>query len=193
MHRDNGELAIVILAGGRATRFPGKLEAQLGGEPLLARVYRQLRDVAPAFVAGAGNLSHALDDALDCPLVIDRWPGRGPLGGLLSAACETHARHIFAVAGDAPHVNAEVIAALRAAWQDGDEAVVPEHDGRLEPLAALYDREAMLREAWACMQDEDRSMRALLARLRVRTVTLPAAFFLNVNTKDDLPRLQETV
>jgi len=187
------DLAIVILAGGRATRFPGKLEAVLDGEPLLARVYHHLREIAPVVIAGAGTFSGALDAALECPIVVDRWPGRGPLGGLLSAAYAVDARRIFAVAGDTPLVTADVARHLLAAWVEGDEAAVPEHEGALEPLAALYDRAALVREGWECLQSGDASMHAVLARMRVRRVALPAAFFVNVNTAADLSRLPETV
>jgi molybdopterin-guanine dinucleotide biosynthesis protein A len=186
------DLAIVILAGGRATRFPGKLEAPIDGEPLLARVYRHVRDIAPTMIAGRDTFSDTLDAVLDCPIVVDRWPDRGPLGGLLSAAYATGARRIFALAGDAPRVSGEIVYALVAARQDRDEAVVPEHDGRLEPLAALYDREALLREGWQCLQGEDRSMHALLARLLVRRVPLDAQPFANINTSADLAFLAET-
>jgi molybdopterin-guanine dinucleotide biosynthesis protein A len=186
------DLAIVILAGGRATRFPGKLEAPIDGEPLLARVYRHVRDIAPTMIAGRDTFSDTLDAVLDCPIVVDRWPDRGPLGGLLSAAYATGARRIFALAGDAPRVSGEIVYALVAAWQDCDEAVVPEHDGRLEPLAALYDREALLREGWRCLQGEDRSMHALLARLLVRRVPFDAQPFANINTSADLAFLAET-
>jgi len=186
------DLAIVILAGGRATRFPGKLEATLDGEPLLARVYRHVRNIAPTMIAGRDTFSDALDALLDCPIVVDRWPDRGPLGGLLSAAHETTASRVFALAGDAPLVTGDIVNVLLAAWHDGDEAVVPDHDGRLEPLAALYQREALMREAWECLHGEDRSMHALLARLRVRRVTCDAAVFANVNTSADLAQLAET-
>ena len=75
----------------------------------------------------------------------------GPTAGR-SAACfrqpvETRAQRIFAVAGDAPLVTAPLVETLLQARRDGDEAVVPEHDGRLEPLAALYERAALLRKA----------------------------------------------
>lgn len=191
LHAPN--LAIVILAGGRATRFPGKLEAPFEGEPLLARVYHHLREVAPVMIAGRDTFSGRLDALLDCPIIVDRWPDRGPLGGLLSAACQTRAQRIFAVAGDAPLVTAPLVETLLQARRDGDEAVVPEHDGRLEPLAALYERAALLREGWECLHGEDRSMHGLLARLQTRRVPCEAKMFANVNTASDLPLLQETV
>ena len=187
------DLTIVILAGGRATRFPGKLEATFDGEPLLARVYRHLREVAPVVIAGRDTFSDALDALLECPIIVDRWPDRGPLGGLLSAAYETNAARIFAAAGDAPLITRALIAKLLEAWIDGDEAVVPEHDGRLEPLAALYDRTAFVREAWECLHGGDASMHGLLARLRVRPVPADARTFANINTSADLLHLAQAL
>jgi molybdopterin-guanine dinucleotide biosynthesis protein A len=181
----DGELTVVILAGGQAARFPGKLEARLNGRPLLARVHANLRDAAPVVIAGRDTFSPDLDSLLDCPIVVDRWPGRGPLAGLLSACTQIRTPLVFAVAGDAPRVDRRVLDALLAARHDGDEAVVPEHDGSLEPLAALYDRAALEREAWSAL-DGRASMFALLERLRVRTVALDAHFFANINTAADL-------
>ncbi|MGD0968822.1 MAG: molybdenum cofactor guanylyltransferase [Candidatus Aquilonibacter sp.] len=192
MQQHAPDLTIVILAGGRATRFPGKLEATFDGEPLLARVYHHLRDVAPVMVAGRGTFSDALDAILECPIVVDRWPNRGPLGGLLSAAYETNASRIFAVAGDAPRITSELVDELLQAWTAEDEAIVPEHDGRLEPLAALYSRDALLREGWECLHSDDTSMHALLARLRVRHVVCDADAFANINTSADLSQLAQT-
>ena len=55
-----GDVTTVILAGGRATRLPGKLELPVGSEPLLAHVYHHLRDAAPVVIAGAGTFSASL-------------------------------------------------------------------------------------------------------------------------------------
>jgi molybdopterin-guanine dinucleotide biosynthesis protein A len=178
-------LTIVVLAGGGATRFPGKLEAPYGGEPLLVRVTRNLAGIAPLVIAGRDTFSRDLDARLTFPIVVDRWPGRGPLAGLLSACTQIATPRIFAVAGDAPHVDASVLRALLDAARDGDEAVVPEHDGALEPLAAVYDRAALEREAWTVLE-ERASMHGLLERLRVRRVAMPARYFINVNTIADL-------
>jgi molybdopterin-guanine dinucleotide biosynthesis protein A len=179
------DLTIVILAGGRATRLPGKLEIPVGGEPLLARVYHNLRGSAPVVIAGS-SFGPDLDAILDCPVIIDRWPGQGPLAALLSASGELHSRWLFAVAGDAPHVTPNVMHSLLEAREDGDEAVVAEHQGQLEPLAALYDREALSRHAPDVLHDRNGSMHALLDQLRVRRVQLPPDYFFNINTPADL-------
>jgi molybdopterin-guanine dinucleotide biosynthesis protein A len=184
------DLAIVILAGGRATRFPGKLEAPLLGKPLLAHVYDALKEIAPITIAGRGTFSPELDGRLDCPIVVDRWPDRGPLGGIVSACMDLHASRIFVAAGDAPRVSAAIVQALLAAWESGDESCVPEHDGRLEPLCALYDREALLRVGLPAVHGDDRSMHGALGRLRVRRVPFDANDFLNVNTAADAARME---
>ncbi len=183
------DVTTVILAGGRATRLPGKLERLIAGEPLLARVYRNVRDAAPVVIAGAGTFAPQLDAVLDCPLIIDRWPGRGPLGGLVSTCGEIPTPWIFALAGDAPNVTPRVLEALLAARRENDEAVVSEHDGRAEPLASLYRRDALKREGRAVLHEDKPSMHALLRRLHVRRVPLPASLFLNINTPVDLGRL----
>ncbi len=176
----------VILAGGRASRLPGKLERDVGGEPLLAHVYHNLVNAAPVVIAVAGSFTPELDAILDCPFVVDRYPGRGPLAGLLSACSELDTPWIFAVAGDAPHVTPQVLDALLKARREEDEAIVCEHDGQLEPLASLYRRDALEREGHDVLHEGNASMHALLERLRIRRVTLPADIFLNINTAADL-------
>jgi molybdopterin-guanine dinucleotide biosynthesis protein A len=183
------DVTIVILAGGLATRFPGKLEHEVGGMPLLARVYRNLRGAAPVLVAGRQPFSAPLDALLDCPIVIDRWPARGPLAALVSALEHVATPYLFAAAGDAPNLTHDVFDAALGAWRDGDEAVVPEHDGRLEPLAALYACGAIAREGTRLLEDPKPSMHALLDRLSARRVRLDGRYFANVNTSEDLSRL----
>jgi molybdopterin-guanine dinucleotide biosynthesis protein A len=151
---------------------------------LLARVYENVRSVAPVIVAG-GAFSSDLDVRLECPVVVDQWPDHGPLGGLLSACTQTRARRVFAIAGDAPRITAALLHELMGAWQPGDEAVVPTHGEHLEPLAALYDRAALEREGPDVLHG-DRSMHALLAKLNVRRIQMPADVFLNINTPADL-------
>lgn len=184
--------AIVILAGGRATRFPGKLACDAGGTTMLERVYRNVRDIGPpVYIAGSTPLLPAFVDTLGAPVLADRWPGAGPLRAIVSVCERIEHDRVFIVAGDAPNVGRAVFDALSNAWRDPDDAVVPEHGGRLEPLAGLYRSAAAVREGSALLDSGDESVRALVARLRGRKVAMAERYFGNVNTPYDLQRALE--
>ncbi len=191
MPPEHASIAVVLLAGGSARRFPGKLEHSIGGRPLLARSYANVRAAGwPVYLAGAGSFARELDAALDAPLLIDRYPGQGPLHAFLDACTAIRAQRLYAVAADQPRVDAAVLACVARAWQKGDEAVVPEHSGRSEPLAALYDRRAVLREAFGLRTRGRRAMHDLVEALAVRLVRIDDEYFCNVNRPQDLAALE---
>jgi molybdopterin-guanine dinucleotide biosynthesis protein A len=185
------------LGGGAATRLPGKLVLDAGGEPMIARVYRNVGRGRETFVSCAGGFPAAVDAYLPLPMVVDRMPGRGPLGGLVTTLARMRSAWVFVVAGDAPFVDAALPAALAAARRPGDEAVVPESfaDGvaRLEPLAALYERRAFIRAGVAALRagSGSGSVRGVVERLNARRVLVrDARIFTNVNTPADYARLR---
>lgn len=184
------DLGVVILAGGEATRLPGKLEADAGGLPLIVRVYRNVRAIGPTYVSARGSFAQEIDDALTCPVVIDRQPQLGPLGGLCSTFAVMRTARVFVVAGDAPFADAGTAAELAAAWTPASEAVVAVNaDNRIEPLCAIYDRMAFLREGSQVLTGS-RAVRDVVQRLRVRHVSLrnDRALF-NINTAADHTRM----
>ena len=183
------QTGIVIVGGGEARRLSGKLERDAGGAPLILRVYGNVRGVFPVTVSARASFSPEVDAALRCPVVVDRWPDRGPLGGMMSTFGTLRYERIFTVAADAPDVTLDVLHALVRAWEPGDEAAVPEHGGSLEPLAALYDRAAFMREGWKAMAGGTYALHRVLEGLRARTVPLPERFFTNINTAADLARI----
>ncbi len=188
---DRPEIGVVILAGGEASRLPGKLALSAGGVPMLVRVYRNVSQGRRTAISCRSNLPPEVDSQLQCLRVLDRWEKRGPLCGLLSTMETLQTPLVFAVAGDAPFVDAAFIERLSATLQRGDEAVVPAHEQRgrkrFEPLAALYDRAAFLREGSQVFQGEG-SLHAVLERLRVREYPIAPEeeiIFTNVNTPED--------
>jgi molybdopterin-guanine dinucleotide biosynthesis protein A len=187
----NADLGIVILAGGDASRLPGKLARVLGGEPLLTRVYRNVHSAGETYVSVRGNL----DVVVPCPVVLDRWPARGPLSGVLSTLQAMQTRYAFVVAGDAPFIDAAFIKRLAAQRTAGDEAVVPRHAAGIEPLAALYDRHAFLREGLPLLvAGTGAGVRDVIARLNTRFVPFAdAAPFANVNTPADETAIAATL
>jgi len=179
--------AIVLLAGGRARRFPGKLEHRIDGRPMLAGCYERMRAAGwPVYVSAQGSFSRELDAEIDAPLLVDRLTGAGPLRAFLGACALIAQRQVFAVAADQPQLDAAVLRELVEHRQHGDEAVVPEHDGATEPLAALYDRIAVLRAGYELRANGKSAMRDLIALLRTRFVSCKAKYFRNVNRPEDL-------
>lgn len=180
-------LAVVILAGGESTRFPGKLESDAGGVPLLVRVYRNVRDAGTVVISANRAFPPEIDAELTCPVVVDRNPGRGPLGGLVSAFEYVRAPRVFVAAGDAPFIDASCVRALLEQWEPGIQAVVPVNvAGRLEPLCALYDRAAFLTAGAAVLAAGSGGPAAVAERLLSKRVRLSdERVFANVNTASD--------
>jgi molybdopterin-guanine dinucleotide biosynthesis protein A len=179
-------IAILILAGGRARRFPRKLEHRIDGAPMILRCYRNLRQAMwPTYIATNGSFPREIDAQLDAPLLIDRRAHRGPLHALVWACSAIDAERILAVAADQPSLQPCALQQLASSWREGDEAVVPEHDGRIEPLAALYARRAVLREGFE-LRNTTGAMHALVERLAARFISMDSTQFHNVNRPSDL-------
>jgi molybdopterin-guanine dinucleotide biosynthesis protein A len=183
------DAVILLLAGGKAERFPGKLEQAIDGEAMIVRLYRNLRAAPwPIYIACRELFAAPIAAQLDASLLMDRRPECGPLGALLSACELLRSERIFAVAADLPQLRLEALESVARAWEPGDEAVVPEHGGRLEPLAALYARPAVLRAASCSPAERRNAMHGLIECIATRRLPMRPEYFLNVNTPADLPR-----
>jgi molybdopterin-guanine dinucleotide biosynthesis protein A len=162
------------------------------------------RRVADALVAGGcapvvliGGRASALS-ALGLPVVPDRFPGEGPLGGVLTALAHAAslrpapapAPAVLVAACDLPALSATGVRALvdRArAGDDVDACVAVACGDRREPALAVWHPScaAPLRAAF------DRGERALhraLCVVRVAEVRVDADAVRNVNTPGDLGR-----
>ena len=186
---------IIILAGGEATRLPGKLALDVGDVPMLVRVFRNVSPRRETWLSTKGPLAPEIAALVDAPQVVDRWKLRGPLSGLVSTMSAIPHEWVFAVAGDAPFVDASFIDTLESHVAPELEAIVPRHgEKQLEPLAALYRREAFLREGNAVLAQGEGALRMVIDRLRAAFVPVDdPRIFTNVNTPADYAALRETL
>jgi molybdopterin-guanine dinucleotide biosynthesis protein A len=111
---------------------------------------------------------------------------------------ELRAPWVFAVAGDAPFIDAAFIDALAARIEPADEAIVPRRmragEPQLEPLAALYLRTAFLREGLPVLLGGNGSLHALIERLRTRFVDIAdERVFGNINTPEEYAAIREVL
>jgi molybdopterin-guanine dinucleotide biosynthesis protein A len=173
--------------------------ANAGAVPMIVRVLNNVRAASREIVvASSTELATEIHALVDVPVVTDREAGGGPVAGLIAAFETMHASPIFALAADEPFVDAAFVRRLAACWTDGDEALVPTHadaDGRthIEPLAALYDREAFVRVAPEILRSGRGAVRRVVEALRTRYVEVDddPLRFTNVNTPDDYAALLE--
>jgi len=187
--------SVVLLAGGEATRLPGKLGLASAGVPLVVRVYRNIASDREIVLSRGADFDRELLAQLPIASIVDRYERRGPLGGLLSAMATLTTPRVFAIAADMPNVDAALLDRIEAAWQPGDEAVVPGYDldgeRHIEPLAALYDRLAFIREGTRVLEDGRGSVRRVVERLKTRLHGgEERSLFTNLNTPADYAALQ---
>jgi molybdenum cofactor guanylyltransferase len=141
-----------LQAGGGSTRFgtdkalaefAGQTMLQRTGE-LLARVCDDIYIVAPA----------AKYEGLPWPTLADRWPGEGPLGGILTALLHLTEREepggesegypwAVILSCDMPFLTREFLEFLWIrASQSTAQVVVPQSGNGLEPLCACWRADA---------------------------------------------------
>jgi len=137
-------LTIVIQAGGQSRRM-GRDKALLPflGEPLIRRVLRRLAPIADELLVTTNKpADYAM---LDVPLIPDRIPGRGALGGLLTALSAARYPYVAVVACDMPFANPDLVYYQYTQLANSSyDAIIPQTAGGLEPFHAVYRRETCL-------------------------------------------------
>lgn len=183
----------VILAGGQSSRMGrNKALIEFRGEPLIQRLARRMQDWFQQVIVVTN--SPELYGFLGLPLVGDRIPGLGPLGGLEAGLSSCEHDHAFFCATDMPFVSEALVRYMVGLAPEYD-VVVPMLGGEYEPMHAVYSRSCL---PWVTEKLDSRRLRLLSiydqARLRVvdeaeiRRFGDPERLFFNCNTPEDLNR-----
>lgn len=161
----------LILAGGKSLRM-GQSKAMLpfGSEPLLARLVRIVSGVASpvVVVAARGQELPTLPDKVQ--IVYDRHEGRGPLEGLAAGmtALQGKADRVYASGCDAPLLSPAFIRRVVERLGERD-AAVPQIEGRLHPLAAVY-RLSVLTQVEGMLAEDRLKTVSLFDRIKTRVL-----------------------
>lgn len=180
----------VVLAGGKSTRM-GQDKALLvvDGKPLLTQAIERLEPhVRELLVIGDPRKYRKLH----ADVVPDDLEGLGPLGGIVTAMGHARRDRLIVLACDVPGVNDALIERLQRAWSDEQDALVPRHEGQLEPLVAAYHRrcaDVFLER----LRTNDLSLHGALSTVRTAYLDIvpgsdgwPEGLFRNLNSPDDL-------
>lgn len=175
----------IVLVGGRSRRFGrDKLREPLGEGWLVDRPVAALRDVFGPRVAAVGACDPEVSRRAD-GVIEDRYPGVGPVGGIVSALEQSGAA-VFVLAGDMPLVTAAVVReVLRGAAAHRNAWAVLAGCGFAEPCVGVY-RQAALGTLLSVLRAKRYRLRDALPKERVAVVSVPEGALVNANRPEDL-------
>lgn len=183
------KIAGVVLAGGQSSRYgQPKMFELFDGHPLYKHslIALQKNQLEPLIIATNDNLQSRFSED-NVQWIIEKKPHQGPLFALQNILANfPDVEWFFVVASDMPFINADFVQTMLSLIDDRFDAIVPTQDTRIQPLAALYRRSA-LQNATQLVQQNKRSMQALLEQLQVCYVPfeIESSTFININTQQD--------
>lgn len=174
-----------VLAGGRSSRFgQDKALYVYNGKPLALWALGSLAGADERFLVSSRPYDFGV------PVYPDRYPGSS-LGGLHTALVYAANAWVAVAACDMPFLTADYWQKLLEHTEGVQAVVVRGPDGRLEPLAALYQK-TLLPLVEAQLQAGDFRLHALLEETEAQVLAFNAlAFdpnvFINLNRLEDIP------
>jgi molybdenum cofactor guanylyltransferase len=196
-----------VQAGGGSTRFGvDKGLVEFGGKSMLERTCALLTPICKTVRIVAQNEKYP---QAPVPVVIDRWPGEGPLGGIVTAlyhaddmsralalvpgTAEEARGHCIILSCDMPFLSRDFLVFLRErAVRSKAEVVVPQSSNGLEPLCACWRTDAA-KDLHRTFERGIRKVTEAMKRLKVEVLDesvwkrfdTDGRLFWNMNTPED--------
>lgn len=190
----NRNLAVVIQAGGQSSRMGrDKGLVEIAGRPMIDYVIDQVADLADDVLITTNNINEYIQFGLR--MVTDKEPGAGALPGLQTALTGAMGAFALVIACDMPFVNRGLLEyQIEKAFETDADVVVPEWDGRLQTMHAVYRKDTCLAAVERALGAGEAKMTSFYSDLNVITLGADeiAKFsptgksFRNVNTPADL-------
>ena len=184
----------IILAGGRSLRF-GRNKALeiINGKSLIEGVVERIKLVSNQIliVTSPGELIFPV--ASEVEILVDLYPGKGPLGSIYTGLLASQSSHSSVVACDMPFLNIELLNYMNELSQDFDIVIPRLEEGKVEPLHAIYSK-SCLDIIKTQLENDYLQISHLLTMLRVRYIERAECqnfdsqllSFFNINNKSDL-------
>lgn len=184
----------IILAGGKSLRL-GRCKAMetICGKRLIKRVIERLKTLSSQILIVTSQEQYALPITREAEIVVDIYPGKGPLAGIYTGLLASELPYSIVVACDMPFLSVELLRYL-IELSEGFDAVIPRSgEGMIEPLHAVYSR-SCINTIRAELERDHLKISQLLDILRVRYVEREECqrfdpqllSFFNVNSLADL-------
>ena len=186
----------IILAGGKNLRMGSSKALEIiGDKSLIERVVERVKLVSSQtlIVTSPGQL--ALPVAGEVEVLVDLYPGKGPLGGIYTGLLASPSSHSIVVACDMPFLNIELLRHMIELSRDFDAVVPRLGEGKVEPLHAIYSK-GCLDNMKTQLEHNHLQISHSLTKLRVRYIERAECqkfdpqllTFFNINSQSDLDR-----
>lgn len=187
-------VTLAILAGGQSSRMNYQNKAFLSYQEksFIERLIEAGSDFEEVMIIA--NTKEAYEH-FNLQVISDVYPGNGPLSGIHAALKVAKTSTVLCVACDMPLTSKEVLNGLAQVSGDYD-VCIPEYEGRLQPLCAIYSKRLVYRVEEQ-LKKGDFKLQYFIRQLNYQVIReLPNrefrwTDFLNVNTPTDLSELEE--
>jgi len=184
----------IVLAGGKNLRLGrNKALETLNGKSLVEHVVERLRPLTNQILIVTSQEQLDLPVACKAEILVDLYPGKGPLGGIYTGLLASQSSHNIVVACDMPFLNTGLLRYMVELSRDFDAVVPRLGEGMVEPLHAIYSKNCLssIKIQLECNQLE---VNSFLNKVRVRFVERAECqrldpqllSFFNINCQADL-------
>ena len=185
-------ISLVVLAGGKSSRMGSdKSDLPIGESTFLEWQIQKGRKLGIADIQVSGYRGACCS----APVTPDRFPGKGPLGGLESCFRLARERQVLVLGVDIPLVPVgELERLVKQSLEKEKRAMILRHGGKEEPLVGVYDRD-LADEMLAEIRERKGSVFAFLNRIGydICDSAAPEECFANMNRPEDYRRIAQEV
>ena len=190
----------IVLVGGKSTRLgKDKITELIGGESLLQRVLARLATFSTDIILVTAQ-GQALPEFSQpkTRIIEDLIPDGGSLGGIYSGLQASSSSHNLLIAGDMPFLNVPLLQYLLEISPPFD-VVVPQANGFLEPLHAVYSQNCVP-QIRRLLEEDNHKILDFFPQVKVKYVEEGLNRFdpkhlslFNINTREDLAKARQLV
>ena len=186
----------IVLAGGKNLRLGrSKVLETIGGKSLIEHVVERLSPLTSQMLIVTSGEQFDLPAACKAEILVDLYPGKGPLGGIYTGLTASQSSHSVVVACDMPFLNTELLRYMIEQSRDFDAVVPRLGEGMVEPLHAIYSKSCQ-GNMKTRLERNQLGVHSFLNTVRVRYVERAECqrldpqllSFFNINYQSDLDR-----
>lgn len=178
------EFTVAILIGGDSSRMGSdKATYEVEGSPMATRVADAARRAGAKEILLIGG-TQTKAKKLDGTWKKDAYPGKGPLGGVITALRAAAHDKVVVLSCDMPFITDAVVTSLVGGLDDAQASVG--RTDRLNWLCAAWSKSECLTTLQSVWKRDERSVHRAAVLLDVAEVPVPANAVRNINEPSDL-------